>query len=159
MVVLSIILGMHFSDLYTRIRVKIACPAAAGSKPGDRNCLAGARTHLVCDPHAELGPRHHAGGNYNFAFFALSCGGLFFEGFHTRRGGRRTGSWFVGINPVVEEMAGFITRYRELGLSIAGYVVDGVATGAPLTGAMVLGPIADLRKIVAEVKPTRIVSG
>jgi len=102
----------------------------------------------VCDPTLRLGRGIMLWELY-FAFSRSSCGGSFLRDSYSTAV-PATGSCLFGINPVVEEMAGFITRYRELGLSIAGYVVDGVATGAPLTGAMVLGPIADLRKIVAE---------
>jgi sugar transferase (PEP-CTERM system associated) len=66
---------------------------------------------------------------------------------------------FVGSNQVVREMADHIVAHAELGLSIAGYLVDGVAPGTELTGAKVLGPLHDLRKVADEVKPTRIVIG
>jgi lipopolysaccharide/colanic/teichoic acid biosynthesis glycosyltransferase len=157
LVVLSIILGLHFSDLYTRIRVK-------------------SRTRLLQDLSQVIGIALLAQGLISYAtpklilgrgimlvgtilcFFVLFLWRLFFEKFilDAVAGDRIL---FVGINPVVREMAGYISRYRELGLSIAGYVVNGVADGAPLTGPKALGSIADLRKIVAAVKPSRIVVG
>ena len=66
---------------------------------------------------------------------------------------------FVGSNQVVREMADYIATHAELGLSIAGYVMDGVAPGTELTGAKVMGPLRDLRKIATAMEPTRIVVG
>jgi exopolysaccharide biosynthesis polyprenyl glycosylphosphotransferase len=59
----------------------------------------------------------------------------------------------------VEEVAEHIAAHPELGLSIVGYLTNGLALGAQLSGGKVLGPIADVRKIATEIQPSRIVVG
>ena len=157
LVVMSIILGLYFSDLYTRIRVKSRTRLLQDLSQVIGIALLAQGLIAYATPELRLGRGIMLVGTI-LCFFALFLWRLFFERFilDAMSGDRIL---FVGINPVVQEMAGYISRYRELGLSIAGYVVDGVAAGAPLTGAKALGPVADLRKIVAVIKPSRIVVG
>ncbi len=66
---------------------------------------------------------------------------------------------FVGSNQVVEEMADHIMTHPELGLSILGYLANGLAVDTPLTGGKVLGALCDLHKVAMGMRPTRIVVG
>jgi sugar transferase (PEP-CTERM system associated) len=66
---------------------------------------------------------------------------------------------FVGGNPVVQAISSHITEHPELGMAVVGYVDDGVPAGTPRTGGKVLGPLACLRDIAIEVAPDRIVVG
>jgi sugar transferase (PEP-CTERM system associated) len=157
LVVASIILGLHFSDLYTRIQVK-------------------SRTRLLQDLSQVIGIALLAQGLISYAtpalklgrgimlvgtiisFVALFVWRLFYDGFILKAvAGDRI--LFVGVNQVVEEIAEHIVTHPELGLSVAGYLVNGVAPGTELTGAKVIGPLSDLLKITTKMKPARIVVG
>ena len=66
---------------------------------------------------------------------------------------------FVDASPIMRELAMQIASRPELGLSIQGYLDDTETPGTDLFGAKVLGPVADLGKIAAEIRPSRIVVG
>ena len=65
----------------------------------------------------------------------------------------------VGGSSVLAEIAAFLDRHPEKGLTVLGYVNDSDPTDAPLPGAKLLGPLASLRDIVAASQPTRIIVG
>jgi lipopolysaccharide/colanic/teichoic acid biosynthesis glycosyltransferase len=69
---------------------------------------------------------------------------------------------FVGMSPLLEEMAGHIKAHPELGLETVGYVDNSAAPAAPPASqsrSKILGPLSALREIAAAVKPDRIVVG
>ena len=66
---------------------------------------------------------------------------------------------FYGANPAVVEASRSLGEHPELGFAAVGYVDDGRPAGTPLNGAPVLGPTADLERVVSEVHPDRIVVG
>ena len=66
---------------------------------------------------------------------------------------------FLGTNWLVEEIALYLQRHPELGMEVAGYADDERPQGTEICGASVLGPIAALRRIVAQTRPDRIVVG
>jgi lipopolysaccharide/colanic/teichoic acid biosynthesis glycosyltransferase len=66
---------------------------------------------------------------------------------------------FVGMSPLLEEMAGHIKGHPELGLETVGYVDNGAVPDAPPGQSRLLGPVSALREIAAAVKPDRIVVG
>ncbi len=65
---------------------------------------------------------------------------------------------FLGSSSVVQEISRYVTDHPETGLMTIGYV-DDLAAGSEIAGAKVLGPISDLRRIVDELRPDRIVVG
>jgi lipopolysaccharide/colanic/teichoic acid biosynthesis glycosyltransferase len=65
---------------------------------------------------------------------------------------------FVGMCPVLAEMAGYIGAHPELGLEVIGYVDDSEAAAAPECGKM-RGPLGALPRIAAELTPDRLVVG
>jgi lipopolysaccharide/colanic/teichoic acid biosynthesis glycosyltransferase len=65
---------------------------------------------------------------------------------------------FVGMCPVLEEMARHIATHPEQGLQVIGYVDDAEPAALPEAGKL-LGSIAALPQIAAELKPDRIVVG
>jgi len=65
---------------------------------------------------------------------------------------------FVGMCPVLREMAGHIGAHPELGLQVIGYVDDDAPSAPPEAGTP-LGPLCDLPRIAAEAAPDRIVVG
>jgi lipopolysaccharide/colanic/teichoic acid biosynthesis glycosyltransferase len=66
---------------------------------------------------------------------------------------------FVGLNPLLAEMAAHIEAHPELGMQVVGHVGDDPAAAAPPGAGKLLGPLADLQEIAAAVRPDRIVVG
>src|SRR6266446_5218924 len=146
LVVASIILGMHFSDLYTRIHVKskIQLLQDLSQVIGIALLMQGLISYAA--PQLRLGRQIMLMGTFLSSFvlysWRLIYGGLILSAVARER------LLFVGSNQVVLEMADHIRSHAELGFAILGYVVDGLAFGTELSGAKVLGPLCDLRNIV-----------
>jgi len=66
---------------------------------------------------------------------------------------------FVGMCPVLEEMASHIAVHPELGLQVVGYVENPGGSPAPPEAGKLLGPLNAMQQVVSEVKPDRIVVG
>ena len=66
---------------------------------------------------------------------------------------------FLGTNSVALEIAARLVDHPQLGLAGLGFIDDNREKGEELSGGKVLGSIADLREIVLECKPDRIVVG
>jgi len=66
---------------------------------------------------------------------------------------------FLGMCPLIDEMAAHIAARPELGLEVIGYVNDGDGQGAGPEAGACLGPIANLEEIVVRVRPDRLVVG
>ncbi|MGB9605636.1 MAG: sugar transferase, partial [Bryobacteraceae bacterium] len=66
---------------------------------------------------------------------------------------------FLGTNSLVEEIASYLQRHPELGIETAGYLDDERPAGTELHGARVLGPITAIREAVQRTRPDRIVVG
>jgi sugar transferase (PEP-CTERM system associated) len=157
LVVASIILGMHFSDLYTRIQVKSRVRLLQDLSQVIGIALLAQGLISYATPTLKLGRGIMLVGTI-ISFVALFVWRLFYDGFilDAVAGDRIL---FVGVNQVVEEIAEHIVTHPELGLSVAGYLVNGVPPGTELTGAKVIGPLSDLLKITTKMKPARIVVG
>lgn len=65
----------------------------------------------------------------------------------------------VGLGPLLEEIAGHIQAHPEFGLEVVGYVDPDAAPAAPAGCGRRLGPLSDLQKIAAGVRPDLIVVG
>ncbi len=66
---------------------------------------------------------------------------------------------FVGMSPLIEEMAGHMQALtQELGLQTVGYVFNSDAA-SPATVGKRLGPLSALQEVAAAVKPDRILVG
>ena len=65
----------------------------------------------------------------------------------------------VGRSAVMGELAHRVEERAELGMRVLGFVDDEQGAPAELGGAAWLGPVVDLRRIVAETKPDRLVVG
>src|SRR5229473_2098758 len=157
LVVASIILGLHFSDLYTRIHVKSKIQLLQDLSQVIGIALLAQGLISYAAPHLKLGRQIMLMGTI-LSFFALLGWRLIYAGFLLSAVTRER-LLFVGSNQVVLEMADHIAAHAELGLAIIGYLVDGLAPGAKLNGANVLGPVRNLRNIATKMKPTRIVVG
>ena len=66
---------------------------------------------------------------------------------------------FLGTNSVALEIAARLIDHPQLGLASVGFVDNNREKGEALNGGKVLGNIADLREVVLECKPDRIVVG
>ena len=66
---------------------------------------------------------------------------------------------FLGTNSVALEIAARLIDHPQLGLTSCGFVDNNRQKGEELKGGKVLGSIADLREVVLECKPDRIVVG
>jgi sugar transferase (PEP-CTERM system associated) len=158
LVVTSIIVGLHFMDLYTRIHVKSRMRLFQDLCQVIGIALLAQGLISYASPHLRLGRGIMLVGTL-MSLVVLFCWRLFYSGFLLDAvvGGERL--LFLGSNQVVEEMAEHIMKHPELGLSILGYLTNGLELNTPLTGGKVLGAVGDLRRIVTEKRPTRIVVG
>jgi sugar transferase (PEP-CTERM system associated) len=66
---------------------------------------------------------------------------------------------FVGASPVLSEITSFIQEHPETGVTIAGYVTDLENDRDGIPGAKLLGPVHALAEIVVATAPSRIVVG
>ena len=66
---------------------------------------------------------------------------------------------FLGTNSVALEIAARLIDHPQLGLTSVGFIDNNREKGEELNGCKVLGNIADLREVVLECKPDRIVVG
>jgi len=66
---------------------------------------------------------------------------------------------FVGANDVVKEIAQHLEEHPDLGIQGLGYVDDPSPGSASFNPERALGPLSDLKRVVAETKPDRIVVG
>jgi sugar transferase (PEP-CTERM system associated) len=156
-VVLTVLFGLHFFDLYTDIskRTHTALLLEIGQAIGlafiveallsyaNRNWILprwlmiyGSGLSLVC----------LTGWRMLYAAVALRVLG-------TRR------VLFVGRSPAIEEIVQYLQGHPEAGITNLGYLEDNHPPGAVLDGAPVLGPVERLREIVRETNPDRIVVG
>jgi sugar transferase (PEP-CTERM system associated) len=157
LVITSIILGMHFNDLYTRIHVqsRILLLQDLCQVIGIALLTQGLISYAM--PSLRLGRQVMLVGTIG-TLFVLFFWRQFYAEFILHAVAREH-ILFVGTNQVVQEMAEHIAKHAELGLSIGGYLVDGTPPGTEMMGAKVLGPLRDLRKVATEMRPTRIVVG
>lgn len=66
---------------------------------------------------------------------------------------------FVGLCPMLEDVARHIGAHAELGLEVIGYIDDDDARSAPQGAGKRLGPLTALPAIATEVRPDLIVVG
>lgn len=157
-VVGSVMLALHFLDLYSgrwapsRTALALALAQAFGFAFLFQAFLAYLDRAWML-PRSIMLPGSAAG-------YALSLGWrLFYDSVLTQAIGAHRILFLGARHPLVEDIADYLQRHPELGLSNAGYLDDGYPPGTILHGAEVLGPIAALREAVAKTRPDRIVVG
>lgn len=157
LVVTSIILGLHFMDLYTHIHVKSRLRLFQDLAQVIGIALLAQGLISYASPSLRLGRGIMLVGTL-MSLVLLFCWRVLYAAFILDAVvGERL--LFVGSNQVVEEMADHILSHPELGLSILGYLTNGHSPETPLVGGKVLGPLEDLRRVATESRPTRIVVG
>ena len=156
-VLLSILLGLHFHDLYSQYFVKsrIVLLQQLCLVMGVAFLLQGFISYL--DPNLRVPIRVMLMGSA-FAVTAIFFWRLFFSTYAVQVVGRDR-LLLVGGSPLLEEIGRHIAEHPETGLAIAGYVDDTHEIGALLPGGKMLGSMASLRGIVNATQPHRIVVG
>ena len=154
-VVFSILIGMHFQDLYSRLHVKsrIVLIQELCLVMGWAFLLQGLISYLV--PALKLPVQVMLWGGL-LALAALFLWRAFFSVFALQMLGRER-LLLVGPHSLLEDIGAHVAEHPELGLQVAGYVRD--AQDAALPGGKILGPVASLREIVETTRPDRIVVG
>ncbi len=155
-VVVSLLIGLHFQDLYSHVRVRsriqlIQQLCLAG---GAAFLLQGLINYLKLD--LRLPIRVMVLGSA-LALIGVFIGRTLFSAYVLQWVGRDR-VLLVGSSPLLEAIGDHICDHPETGLVVAGYVRDAAAEDM-LPGGKVLGGMEFLREIVAAVAPRRIVVG
>jgi sugar transferase (PEP-CTERM system associated) len=156
-VLLSIIIGMHFSDLYSQVHVHFKLLLA------QQLCLVMGFAFLTQGFLSYLNPAQRVSIHVMVWGSALTMAFLFvwriaFSAFALQVMGRDT-LLLVGGSPLLEDIAQHIVDHPELALEVTGYVTDNRETGTPLPGGRVLGPLSSLTEVVQTTRPHRLVIG
>ena len=156
-VLLTILVGMHFNDLYSQFYVKsrIVLLQQLCLVMGGAFLIQGVLSYLV--PDLRVSAHVMAVGSV-IGVVAIYFWRVLFSTFALKMLGQDT-LLMVGGSPLLEDIARHLEEHPELGLGLAGYVADSHRPGEVLTGGKVVGQLADLREIVAATHPSRIVVG
>jgi sugar transferase (PEP-CTERM system associated) len=156
-VLVSILLGLHFQDLYSRTRVKSRIVLA------QQLCLVMGAAFLFqglvsyVDPSLRL-PIHVMVVGSSVAIIAIFWWRVLFSSYALKLVGRER-TLLVGDSPLLTDIAKHIREHPEMGLTVAGYVGGGQDAGEAPHGGESLGPLAALREVVHATQPDRIVVG
>ena len=157
LVLLSILIGLHFHDLYSQIHVKsrIVLAQQLCLVMGVAFLMQGLIAYLNADLRV---PIHVMVTGSAIAVVAIFCWRLLFSAYALQVVGRSR-LLLVGGSSLLEDVGKHLEEHPESGLMVAGYVDDRHETGAMLPGGAVLGPLPSLREIVKATQPNRIVVG
>jgi sugar transferase (PEP-CTERM system associated) len=157
LVVLSILIALHFQDLYSRVHVKSRVVLA------QQLCLvigvAFLFQSLISYVNPELRvPIHLMLWGSVFTVIGVFTLRVLFSAYALSVvGGDRL--LMVGGSPLLDDIARHIEEHPETGLVVAGYVDDNHDSDALRPGRKILGPLAALTAIVRVTRPDRIVVG
>ena len=157
LVLASILVGMHFHDLYSNIYVRSRRVLI------QQLCLVIGAAFLVqaligyLDATLRIPIRVMVLGSF-LAIVSIFAWRVFFSA-HVLRVVARDRLLLVGASPVLEDIGKHIEEHPETGLQVVGYVRDREEAGTAMAGGKVLGPMASLREIVQATNPDRIVVG
>ena len=157
LVLISILVGLHFHDLYSKVHVKSQIILI------QQLCLvmgvAFLTQGLIAYVNANLRvPIRVMVVGSAIAVVAIFFWRVLFSTFVLQVVGRDR-LLLVGGSPLLEDIGQYITEHPESGLEIAGYLDDRHQPGTPLPGGKTLGPMDSLRDIVRTTQPNRIVVG
>jgi sugar transferase (PEP-CTERM system associated) len=157
LVLLSILIGLHFHDLYSQFHVKSRIVLI------QQLCLVMGVAFLTqgfiayLDANLRVPIRVMLAGSA-VAVVAIFMWRIFFSAYFMEVVGRDH-LLLVGGSPLLEDIGTHLGDHPETGLVVAGYVDDRHEPGAVLAGGKVLGPMTALRDIVRATQPHRIVVG
>jgi sugar transferase (PEP-CTERM system associated) len=157
LVVFSILVGLHFHDLYSQIHVKsrIVLVQQLCLVMGVAFLTQGLIAYASASMRVPIRVMLLGSG---IAVAAIYLWRLLFSAFALQIVGRDR-LLLVGGSPLLEDIAQYVAEHPESGLEIAGYVDDRHEPGASLPGGKILGGMAALREIVRTTQPNRIVVG
>jgi sugar transferase (PEP-CTERM system associated) len=157
LVLASILLGMHFHDLYSKIYVRSRLVLA------QQLCLVIGIAFLFqalvgyLDAGLRVPIRVMVLGS-SLAITAIFTWRVVFNAYVLRVVARER-LLLVGASPLLEDIAKHIEEHPETGLQAVGYVGDREEAGKAKAGGEVLGDMASLREIIQATNPNRIVVG
>jgi len=157
LVTLSILLGLHFQDLYSNFRVR--------SRIGlfEQLCLVMGMAFIAQGLVSYLSVDLRTPIRVVIAGGAIAIAAMFgWRVFYSRYARHIVGAQrllLAGGSSLLEEIAAYLVERPELGIEVAGYVDDTHPRGTRLAGASVLGPLSDLKTIAQSVAPDRIIVG
>lgn len=155
-VIVSILIGLHFMDLYSEVRTvsKVGLVLEIGQAIGVAFLV---QAFLAYLNEGWMLPRWVMMWGSALALVLLAAWRLAYGVmFRHALGAQRV--LFVGLNPVVQEIAGYLARHPEAAYNL-GYLDDAAEPGTLVHAAKVLGPVGALRSVVAVTRPDRIVVG
>ncbi|HXB75460.1 MAG TPA: sugar transferase [Candidatus Acidoferrales bacterium] len=157
LVVISILVGLHFHDLYSEFYVKsrIVLFQQLCLVMGIAFVLQGLIAYVAPDMRVPIKVMIWGSG---IAIAAIYSWRIFFSAVAINVVGRDR-MLLVGGSPLLEDIGRHIAEHPHLGLEVAGYVDDQHETGDMVTGAKLLGPMSSLREIVRATQPRRVVVG
>ena len=156
-VLVSIVMGLYFQDLYTDIYVK----SRAVLLQQLIVAIGGAFLTLAFLSYLDRGlrmPLHILLPGSLLAAVTMYGWRLFFTAYAIRVVGRDR-LLLLGSSPLLTDISRYILEHPEQGLQITGYVDDSYEINTPLPGGKILGHIADVHSVVNACNPTRIVVG
>jgi sugar transferase (PEP-CTERM system associated) len=157
LVLLSILIGLHFHDLYSQFHVKSRIVLV------QQLCLVMGVAFLTQGFIAYLNsnlrvPIRVMVVGSSIAVLAIYFWRILFSTYAFQVVGRDH-LLLVGGSPLLEEIGRHIHDHPETGLLVTGYIDDRHAPGAVLAGGKVLGSMSSLLDIVRATQPHRIVVG
>ncbi len=156
-VLLSILLGLHFHDLYSQYFVKsrVMLLQQLCMVMGIAFVLQGLIAYV--DPDLRVPIRIMMVGSA-LLIIAIYSWRLFFSSYAVQVVGRDR-LLLVGGSALLEDIGNYVLEHPESGLAVAGYVDDAHDPGVLLPGGKVLGRLAALTDIVRATQPNRIIVG
>ena len=154
--VAGIILGLHFQDLYGKLRIRSLFELF------QQVCVVIGMAFLLqslfsyAAPDLQF-PRTMMLVGSTFLLGLIPCWRWAYSGFVTRALVAER-ILFLGKNPVALQVAARIRERPEFGMSVLGFV-DESAADEKAAAAEVLGVLGDFREIVARTRPDRIIIG
>ncbi len=156
-VVACIMLGVYFHDLYTHFRIKsrILLFQQIGVVLGLAFLMQSLLVYLRL--RELILPTWLMIGGSTLVIIVLPTWRIFYSTVVLRAMGSER-VLLLGASPLIQEIAQHFFDHPETGFTVLGYV-ENLEIGAELPGGAVLGHISELRRIVSELKPERIVVG
>jgi sugar transferase (PEP-CTERM system associated) len=157
LVLISILLGLHFHDLYSQIHIKsrIVLAQQLCMVIGIAFLLQGLISYL--DANLRVPIRVMVVGSA-ISVVAIFAWRVFFSS-HAHQMVGLDRLLLVGGSPLLEDIGEHIAEHPEAGLQVVGYVEDRREPGTQIAGGKVLGRVAALREIIQATDPDRVVVG
>jgi exopolysaccharide biosynthesis polyprenyl glycosylphosphotransferase len=157
LVVVSVVVTMHFHDLYSELYVKSRLMLL------QQLCMVAGIALLVQGLISYLDPNLRVPLRVMLPGTALAIAIIFvwrmvFSAYVLQVVGRER-VLLVGATPLLCEIGRHIQEHPQTGSRVAGYVTDENPPGTRLAGGTILGGYADLREVIENTQPNRIIVG